>query len=102
MTRFRRLRNNTSVRNLVRETSLTANDVIQPFFIIEGNNKQESIESMPGIQRYSIDLLIRLVIIDSSSADKLTLFLSNFILVIVIGIDIVLANPSTSSRLAEP
>jgi len=59
MTRFRRLRNNISVRNLVRETSLTANDVIQPFFIIEGNGKQESIESMPGINRYSIDLLIR-------------------------------------------
>lgn len=59
MTRFRRLRNNASIRNLVRETSLTANDLVQPFFIIEGNNKKESIESMPGIHRYSIDLLVR-------------------------------------------
>ncbi len=61
MTRFRRLRNNTVVRNLVRETTLTANDVIQPFFVVEGENKQEVIKSMPGIFRYSIDRLIEAV-----------------------------------------
>jgi len=59
MTRFRRLRKSVSIRNLVRETTLTANDVIQPFFIIEGDNIQEPIESMPGIHRYSIDLLVK-------------------------------------------
>ena len=58
MTRFRRLRKNAAIRNLVRETTLTANDVIQPFFIIEGKNKKEPIESMPGIFRYSVDQLI--------------------------------------------
>lgn len=61
MTRFRRLRKSTAIRNLVRETTLTVNDVIQPFFVIEGKNKQEPIESMPGIRRYSIDLLIKAV-----------------------------------------
>ena len=59
MTRFRRLRNNAAIRNLVRETTLTADDVIQPFFIIEGDNKQEPIDSMPGIHRHSIDLLLK-------------------------------------------
>ena len=59
MTRFRRLRKSAAIRNLVRETTLTSNDVIQPFFIIEGDHKQEPIESMPGIHRYSIDLLVK-------------------------------------------
>jgi len=59
MARFRRLRNNPLVRNLVRETALTSNDLIQPFFVVEGTNKQEPIESMPGIYRYSIDLLMK-------------------------------------------
>ena len=58
MKRFRRLRKNAAVRNLVRETALTANDVIQPFFVVEGENKQEPIESMPGIFRYSLDCLL--------------------------------------------
>ena len=58
MTRFRRLRNNATVRNLVRETTLTANDVIQPFFVVDGEDKLETIESMPGIFRYSVDRLI--------------------------------------------
>ena len=39
MTRFRRLRNSASIRNLIRETTLTADDVIQPFFIIEVDDK---------------------------------------------------------------
>jgi len=61
MARFRRLRKNAVIRSLVREASLTADDVIQPFFVIEGQNKQEPIESMPGIFRYSIDCLIKAV-----------------------------------------
>jgi len=59
MTRFRRLRKSVPIRNLTRETTLTADDVIQPFFVIEGDNKQEPIESMPGIHRYSVDLLVK-------------------------------------------
>ena len=45
-------------RSLVRESSLSANDLIYPLFIIEGENKREKIESMPGIERVSIDQLL--------------------------------------------
>ena len=57
--RLRRLRNNSPIRNLVRENVLSSHDLIQPFFIIEGNNKTEKIKSMPGIHRLSIDLAIK-------------------------------------------
>ncbi|MCR4336414.1 MAG: porphobilinogen synthase [Candidatus Omnitrophica bacterium] len=59
MSNFRRLRQSPTIRELVRETHLTKNDVIQPFFVIEGNKKIETIPSMPGIHRYSSDLLLR-------------------------------------------
>ena len=58
MNRSRRLRKTAVLRELVRETQLTRHDVIQPFFIIEGKNKREAIESMPGIFRYSQDRLL--------------------------------------------
>lgn len=58
MTRFRRLRSSNAIRNLVRETRLSPDELIQPFFVIEGNNKKEEISSMPGIYRYSIDRLL--------------------------------------------
>jgi len=45
-------------RSLIRENSLTTNDLIYPIFIIEGKNKRESIKSMPGIERLSIDQLM--------------------------------------------
>jgi porphobilinogen synthase len=61
MTRFRRLRRNAAIRNLVKETVLTAHDVIQPFFVVEGERKREPIESMPGMFRYSVDLLVKAV-----------------------------------------
>ena len=57
-TRLRRIRKNDFSRRLVRENDLTANDLIWPVFVIEGENQQESIASMPGVQRLSIDLLI--------------------------------------------
>ncbi len=59
--RHRRLRASAAVRDLVRETTLTPNDLIQPFFVVEGKNKKETIASMPGIYRYSPDLLIKAV-----------------------------------------
>lgn len=49
------------MRNLVRETTLTKNGLIQPFFIVEGINKKEPIASMPGICRYSPDLVVKAV-----------------------------------------
>jgi len=57
--RFRRLRHTEAIRKLVRETTLTSDDFVQPFFVLEGQDKQEGIESMPGINRYSIDLLLK-------------------------------------------
>ena len=56
--RPRRLRKQKFNRSLVRESSLSAHDLIYPLFIIEGENKREKIESMPGIERVSIDQLL--------------------------------------------
>ncbi|MBI1766816.1 MAG: porphobilinogen synthase [Bacteroidetes bacterium] len=55
--RYRRLRSNSIVRNMVAETSLTTDNFIVPLFIIEGTNKKEEISSMPGYFRFSLDLL---------------------------------------------
>jgi len=57
--RFRRLRGTQATRDLTREHGLGANDLLQPFFVIEGKNKKEPIASMPGIYRYSVDLLLK-------------------------------------------
>ena len=57
--RLRRLRNNSPIRNLIRENILSPHDLIQPIFIIEGKNKTEKIKSMPGILRMSIDVAIK-------------------------------------------
>lgn len=57
--RNRRLRTNESIRNLVRETTLTTSDFVMPMFVMEGENLQEPIPSMPGIFRRSIDLTIK-------------------------------------------
>jgi porphobilinogen synthase len=59
MNRFRRLRTSPTIRRLVRETILTADDLIQPYFIVEGKNKKQAIASMPGIERLSTDLLLK-------------------------------------------
>lgn len=57
-TRMRRMRSADFSRRLMRENTLTANDLIYPMFIIEGENSREIIPSMPGIERLSIDLLV--------------------------------------------
>ncbi|AFZ82983.1 porphobilinogen synthase [Candidatus Kinetoplastidibacterium crithidiae] len=54
-TRLRRLRNKNFSRRLISETSISANDLIFPIFIIDGINIKQAIHSMPGIYRYSID-----------------------------------------------
>ena len=54
-TRLRRLRRNPNLINLLSETSLTSNDLIQPVFIKENFNGKETIDSMPNIFRYGID-----------------------------------------------
>jgi len=57
---MRRMRKNTFSRALMREHRLSAADLIQPVFVIEGENCRESIPSMPGVERISIDLLCAL------------------------------------------
>ena len=55
--RLRRVRNSPWIRRLVSENELSINDLILPIFIRDGKNKVESIKSMPGVYRYSIDKL---------------------------------------------
>jgi porphobilinogen synthase len=55
--RLRRLRQAGWVREMVAEHKVSAADLIWPLFAIEGTNTREPIASMPGVQRYSIDLL---------------------------------------------
>ncbi len=61
ISRNRRLRTNDSIRSLVRETTLTTNDLVLPMFVMEGNNKKEAISSMPGVFRQSLDLTVQTV-----------------------------------------
>ena len=58
VTRPRRNRRTDWSRRLVRETSLSVDDLIWPIFLIEGQKKCEAIESMPGVERLSIDLAV--------------------------------------------
>lgn len=53
--RPRRLRKNSNIRRLVRETKLSVDDLIYPLFIEAGENIKKEISSMPGIYRYSLD-----------------------------------------------
>lgn len=55
ITRPRRLRGNTVLRKMVRETRMDASSLVYPMFVIEGNNIKEEIPSMPGQYRYSVD-----------------------------------------------
>ena len=61
ISRNRRLRINDSIRSLVRETSLSTNDLVLPMFVTEGDNKKEAISSMPGVYRQSLDLTVKTV-----------------------------------------
>lgn len=61
ISRNRRLRTNDSIRSLIRETSLTTNDLVLPMFVMEGENKKEAISSMPGVFRQSLELTVKTV-----------------------------------------
>ena len=56
--RFRRLRYNPIVRDMVRETDLTKNDLIYPLFAVPGKNVKNPVKSMPGVFQLSIDKLV--------------------------------------------
>lgn len=58
-TRMRRVRHQDFGRRLVRETSLSANDFIYPMFVLDGIGQREPVASMPGIDRLSIDLVLK-------------------------------------------
>jgi porphobilinogen synthase len=55
---MRRMRHDAFSRRLARESRLTADDLIQPLFVIEGAAKRQPIASMPGVERLGIDLLV--------------------------------------------
>ena len=57
--RPRRNRKSPAIRALLQETRLHPNHFVAPLFILEGNNKKESIHSMPGVFRLSIDLIVK-------------------------------------------
>ena len=58
-TRMRRMRADDFSRRLMRETVLTADDFIWPVFVIEGEDCTEAVASMPGVERMSIDRLVK-------------------------------------------
>lgn len=57
--RHRRLRQNSSVRRMVRETTLQVDDFIYPLFVVEGNHVKNEVPSMPGVYQLSLDHLIQ-------------------------------------------
>lgn len=57
-TRLRRMRAHDFSRRLMRETVLSANDLIWPVFVLEGDDATEDVRSMPGVQRMTIDRLL--------------------------------------------
>ena len=57
-TRMRRMRVDDFSRRMMRETVLTTDDLIWPVFVIEGENRVETVDSMPGVERLSIDRLL--------------------------------------------
>jgi len=58
-TRMRRMRRDDFSRRLMRETNVTPDDLIYPVFVLEGENQREPVMSMPGVERMSIDLLVK-------------------------------------------
>lgn len=59
--RGRRLRLNKTLRDMVRETTISPNDFIYPIFVVEGNNIKEEISSLPDCYHYSVDRLHEIV-----------------------------------------
>jgi porphobilinogen synthase len=55
--RLRRLRRTEGLRKLVQETNVSVGDLVYPLFIVEGHHEKQEIASMPGISRFSLDML---------------------------------------------
>ncbi len=58
-TRFRRMRRDDFSRRLMRENTLTSDDLIYPVFVLEGNGRRDAVSSMAGVYRQSIDELLK-------------------------------------------
>ena len=67
--RMRRNRQHDWTRRMVREHTLTTDDLIWPLFVMEGDNKREAVASMPGVERLSVDQAVR----EAERAAKLTI-----------------------------
>jgi porphobilinogen synthase len=57
--RPRRNRKSSAIREMVEETTLTTKDFIFPLFLLEGHNKKVGVDSMPGIYRFTVDLMLK-------------------------------------------
>ena len=57
--RMRRMRRDAFSRALMRENTVTASDLIYPVFVLDGQNQRQQVASMPGVERVSIDLLLK-------------------------------------------
>ena len=57
--RMRRMRRDDFSRRLMRESVLTSNDFIYPVFVLDGERRQEAVTSMPGVERQSLDILLK-------------------------------------------
>ncbi|GAA5015950.1 porphobilinogen synthase [Massilia kyonggiensis] len=57
--RMRRMRRDPFSRALMRENVVTASDLIYPVFILDGQNQRQQVASMPGVERLSVDLLLK-------------------------------------------
>ena len=55
---MRRMRRDDFSRRLMREHTLTADDLIYPVFVLEGSDRTEAVASMPGVERVSLDRLL--------------------------------------------
>ena len=58
ITRMRRLRQNDTLRRMVRETRVSRDDLVLPLFVVEGSGIREPVASMPGVFRHSVDMLV--------------------------------------------
>ena len=58
-TRMRRMRRDAFSRRLMCEHTLTASDLIYPVFVLDGRGQRETVASMPGVERQSLDLLLK-------------------------------------------
>ncbi len=73
--RLRRSRRTPALRRLVAETKLSADDLIYPVFVLDGKNRTESVPSMPGVSRKSIDkLLVELALAHDLGIPAVALF----------------------------